>query len=154
VVRRHKYRHLIRPTIEYTVIRVEKFNYAYFDINEWFENLYDRMDCYYSVGCAHLIEETSEEYSEVMRSIQTTSAIIFFLLLQIPLCRIHIGFSFATALIPMMLNVRTKYWFYQKANDFVVLIYKNDPEARNQIKRSKDLKYQNEEIEIDFDRQE
>lgn len=65
---------------------------------------------------------------------------IFFILVHIPLSRMHSTFGFLTAFIPIMLNIRTKYWFYETCNKLVCLVFKNDPEAKNHIKKPKDLK--------------
>jgi hypothetical protein len=64
----------------------------------------------------------------------------FFLLVHIPLSRMHSAFGFLTAFIPVMLNIRTKYWFYEQSNKVVCLIFRNDDEAKNHIKKPKDLK--------------
>lgn len=64
----------------------------------------------------------------------------------------HSSFSFITALIPIMLNVRTKYYFYEKTNRIVCWItnkFFSDPEAINHVKRPSNIKVQ-ESITSDF----
>lgn len=80
-----------------------------------------------------------------MKQIQTKSAILLFFLINIVLSRQHSLFSFITALMPLLLNRRTKYWFYQKANDLTVFIYgKKDLESKNFIVRQKRHMYEDE----------
>jgi len=43
-----------------------------------------------------------------------------------------------------MLNLRTKYWFYEKANKLVCLIWPDDPEAVNIVKKARGLQVQEE----------
>jgi len=83
-----------------------------------------------------------------MRSVQTISAVAFFLGVHIPLSRIHSGFSFATAFLPVMLSLKTKYWFYEKANQLVCLVYRHDKFAKNVIKRPKHLQEHTEEVSL------
>jgi len=37
----------------------------------------------------------------------------------------------------MMLNLKTKYWFYEKTNRFVVFFFRHDPEAKNYVQKPK-----------------
>ena len=75
---------------------------------------------------------------------------IFFILVHIPLSRMHSAFGFLTAFIPIMLNIRTKYWFYETSNKIVCFFYKNDPEAKNHIKKPKDLKMEEKTSDVDM----
>lgn len=61
------------------------------------------------------------------------SAVIFFMAIHIPLSRMSSYFMLATALLPMMLNIKTKYWFYEKSNKLVVKVFSKDKEAQNFI---------------------
>ena len=91
----------------------------------------------------HFAEEHNNAYLEMMRNVQTKSTIIFFVFIHIPLSRMHSSFSFFTALIPIMLNVRTKYFFYEKTNRIVCWAtnkFFDDPEAVNHVKRPSNLK--------------
>ena len=75
---------------------------------------------------------------EIMRGIQTKSTVIFFVMIHIPLSRMHSAFAFLTALIPIMLNVRTKYYFYERTNRVVCWItnkFMDDPDAMNHVKK-------------------
>jgi len=57
---------------------------------------------------------------------------------------------FVTALMPMMLNLKSKYWFYESANDFVVLVFGRwDKEAKNFVQKPSDFKYQ-KDIDADL----
>ena len=58
-----------------------------------------------------------------------------------PLSRVNSLFCAVTALLPLAMNLKTKYWFYEKANQFVCLIWRKDKEARNFIKKPKTLQY-------------
>ena len=84
----------------------------------------------------------------MMRQVQTQSAMIFFVLVHIPLSRMNSLFCFLTALMPMMLNLKSKYWFYERANDFIVLVYGRwDPEAKNYVQKPSEFKYEQEKEE-------
>ena len=72
-------------------------------------------------------------YLDIMRQVQSISAILFFVLVHIPLSREHSLFCFVTALLPMMLNIKTKYAFYEMANKVVCIFFNKDPEAKNHI---------------------
>jgi len=89
--------------------------------------------------CSQFFDEEYNPYSELMRIIQTNSTIVFFIGLHIPLCRLHSAFCFLTSIFPMMLSLKTKYWFYERANDIVCIFYKNDKEAKNYVKKQKDM---------------
>lgn len=64
--------------------------------------------------------------------------------MHIPLSRLNVGFSVITAFLPLMLNLRTKYWFYEKANQLVCWVWKDDPEAVNIVKKARGLQVQEE----------
>ena len=100
-----------------------------------FDHYSDRFDVFTVKDCSHFFDEENNQYTELMCSVQTTSAILFFFCIHIPLCRFHSAFSFLTAFVPVMLNLKTKYWWYERANDFVLLFYKKDPEAKNYVKK-------------------
>ena len=68
-----------------------------------------------------------------MRQVQTVSAVIFFMAIHVPLSRMSSYFMLATALLPMMLNLKTKYWFYKKTNKLVVKLFRQDKEVQNFI---------------------
>lgn len=40
-----------------------------------------------------------------------------------------------------MLNIRTKFWFYQKANNVVKFFFRNDKEAANHVRVPKSFRY-------------
>ena len=85
-----------------------------------------------------------------MRQVQTQSAIVFFILIHVPLSRQNSLFCFVTALMPMMLNLKSKYWFYERTNDFVVFVFGRwDPEAKNHVQKPSDFKYE-EDIDQDL----
>lgn len=62
----------------------------------------------------------------------------------------HSAFGFLTALIPIMLNIRTKYRFYEISNNLVCVFFRKDPEAKNHIKKPKDLKIEESNTDIDL----
>ena len=105
---------------------MENFNYGYFEISELFDQCGDRFDVYTAKECRHFFEDDEDQYTELLRGVQTTSAIVLFICLHVPLCRFHSGFSFVTAIIPMMLNMKSKYWFYERANDLVLVFFRKD----------------------------
>lgn len=82
---------------------------------------------------------------DIMREIQTRSACIFFVLVHIPLSRFSSMFCFLSALVSMLLNIKTKYWFYEQTNRFVCRFFPKDKEAFNFIKMPKTLKYKDEQ---------
>ena len=50
-------------------------------------------------------------------------------------------YCFLTALVPLMLNIRTKYWFYKKSNDLVKFFFRKDKEAMNHVQVPKTKRY-------------
>lgn len=60
-------------------------------------------------SCSHLTEKTSKFQ---IKKVQNTSAILFFLLIQIPLSRLSSAFCFVTAFIAWMLDYKTKQEIY------------------------------------------
>ena len=140
---------MVKPSIEYAEKRITNFNYAYFEYAELFDQYSDRFDVYLAKKCRHFFEDDNDEYIDLLRSVQTTSAIVLFFLIHVPLCRYHSGWAFATAFIPMMLNMKAKYWFYERANDFVLLFFKNDPEAKNYVKKQKNMRSEKEMVYVD-----
>lgn len=116
------------------------FNPAYFETTEYFEYLNTKLDLYTVKDCNHFLMDGRNSITEQMRYMQTVSAIIFFFSIHVPLSRLNVGFCLLTAFFPLCLNLRTKYWFYEKSNRFVCKIWKDDPEARNYIKRPKNMK--------------
>jgi len=135
-----KLRYLNKPLVDQVSKRVQKFDFAYFEMTEWFDHFWNRFELFVLRDCEHYFEDDRNPYVDVTRSIQSNSTMIFFILVHIPLSRMHSTFGFLTAFIPIMLNIRTKYWFYETCNKLVCLIFKNDPEAKNHIKKPKDLK--------------
>ena len=102
-----------------------------------FDLVWNKFDLFVMKDCDHFKDDDDNEICEVMRSVQTISAIIFFVTIHIPLSRFNSGFCFLTALIPICLNIGTKYWFYEKANQAVCFVFRWDPEAKNIIKKPK-----------------
>jgi hypothetical protein len=49
-----------------------------------------------------------------------------------------------------MLNIRTKYWFYEVSNKLVCVFFRNDPEAKNHVKKPKNLKLENSHNDTDM----
>lgn len=47
----------------------------------------------------------------------------------------------------MMLNLKSKYWFYEKTNDFIVFIFRKDKEAKNWVQKPKSLRYEHQILE-------
>lgn len=88
-------------------------------------------------------------FKEVMRNIQTRAAAHFFVLLHIPLCTLHSVFSLVSCLTPMMLNLKTKYWIYERTNDFVCYVFKGDPEAKNHVSKPAELRYVHKGLDAD-----
>lgn len=127
---------------------MQEFNIAYFEISEWFDNLSNKFDLYVIEQCDHFLDDGTNSFLESMRSIQTISAIVFFFAIHIPLSRLHNGFSFFTCIIPIMLNLNSKIWFYEKANQFVCKVFKNDPYAKNHIKKPKSM-VQNQPVNLE-----
>lgn len=123
----------VEPEANAIQARMEKFNPAFFEFTDYFDNLTDRFDINLITNCNQFIDLSSNQYIEVMRKVQTTSAVIFFILVHIPLSRYHSSMSFLTALMPLTINLKTKYWFYEKANDFVLLFFKKDKHAKNYV---------------------
>ena len=128
------------PMVDVVNHRLMKFNPAYFEITDIFDNLSDQFDMFIITQCEHFVEVKNSglcgennDYVEVMKEIQSKATIIFFLLINIPLSRMNSLYCFATALVPLCLNIRTKYWFYQKANGVVKFFFRKDKEATNHV---------------------
>ena len=142
-------KYLRKPQIEQAKREVAKFNPAFFDLQELWDYFYNKFDLFCVQDAEHFVDDHNNAYLEVMRGIQTKATVIFFVMIHIPLSRMHSSFSFLTALIPIMLNIRTKYYFYEKSNRFVCWIinkFMDDPEAINHIKRPSHIKYQEETV--------
>ena len=133
------------PMAEKAKQRKASFNMAYFEFSELFDYYSDCFDVYVAENCPHFLEDDFNPLQDITRKIQTISALIFFMLLHIPLCRIHSTFTVLTGLLSLFLNMRTKIWFYEKANKIMaqiwLRIFKEDFEAVNVIKKSKEMRY-------------
>lgn len=108
------------PQVNLLYARIGNFNPIYFQLHEVLDNLSDRFDLYIIKDCRHFLEVEDEGlsgaanvYVDVMRDIQTVSALLFLVLVHIPLSRVHSLFSVLTAMLPMTFNLRTKFWFYE-----------------------------------------
>jgi hypothetical protein len=94
-----------------------------------FNHYYDKFDVFVVGQCDHfnkgLDNTESREYStaDALRSIQTRAALVFAFLVHLPLSHVHSCFTFASGIAIVFLNIRTKYWIYQRANDLVCFIY-------------------------------
>lgn len=142
---RYKMRQLYTPVVEKAKKRCRDFNLAYFEISELFDYWSDAFDVYVAENCPHFLDDDFNPYQDISRSIQSSSAIIFFFMIHVPLCRIHSLFTLLTAFLALFLNMRTKIWFYEKANQFTALIwlrlFREDYEVVNIIKKNKEMKY-------------
>mmetsp|Transcript_1301 Transcript_1301/g.1621 ORF Transcript_1301/g.1621 Transcript_1301/m.1621 type:complete len:198 (+) Transcript_1301:1468-2061(+) len=140
--------HYKEPQANLVKFRVQSFNPAWFDVPEYFDYMADSFDHFLIGSCAHFTDKRNNLYVDVMRDVQTVSAMVFFLLAHIPLARLHVAYSLATALMPMMLSLKAKYWFYEKANALVVKVFPKDKEAQNFVLKPQELSYNKE---VDFD---
>jgi hypothetical protein len=130
---------------------MEKFNPAFFEFTDYFDNLTDRFDLNLILNCTQFVDLSSNQFIEAMRKVQTISAVIFFVLIHIPLSRYHSSMCFLTALMPLSMNLKTKYWFYEKANDFVLLFFKKDKHAKNYVQKPKDFQYDDDDKGMNFE---
>jgi hypothetical protein len=121
------------PQVDVIKARLQKFNPVYFEFTEQFDYYADKFDIFLILECKHFWDSSANKYVEVMRQIQTLSALVFFILVHIPLSRFHSIFCFVTAIVPLALNLKSKYWLYEKTNDFVLLFFKNDKYAKNYV---------------------
>ena len=141
------------PATQSIEARLRRFQPAYCTLSAWIDALTDEFDLFLIKECPHLTAEydsfdstenkhnpLSGDFAEVMRQIQSFSAIIFFILVHIPLSRLNSTFCFLTCLLPLLLNLKTKYWFYEKTNRFVLFFFRNDPEAKNYVRKPKELR--------------
>lgn len=113
--------------------RMDHFHPAYFEFSEIFDNYVDRFDMFVITDCKHMTDKYKNQYTEVLRDVQTISATIFFICVHVPLSRHHSAWCLVTGLLPMMLSIKAKFWFYEKMNDIVVLMFPNDQEAKNNL---------------------
>ena len=74
---------------------------------------------------------------------------IFFILVHIPLSRYHSMFCFLTAIVPLALNLKTKYWLYEKTNDFVLIFFRNDKLAKNYVQKPRDFNYSDKKVNLE-----
>mmetsp|Transcript_19188 Transcript_19188/g.29392 ORF Transcript_19188/g.29392 Transcript_19188/m.29392 type:complete len:169 (+) Transcript_19188:1255-1761(+) len=113
---RVKTRNLTKPMLHVVQKRVDSFNPSYFEMSEYLDHILNRFDKFTLEDCEHFLEEDNNQFMDLCRSIQTMSTLIFFMTIHVPLSRLHTSFAFITAFIPIMLNIRTKYWFYLRLN--------------------------------------
>ena len=71
------------------------------------------------------------------------------MLIHVPLSRFHSLFCFVTAIVPLALNLKTKYWVYEKTNDLVVKIFKNDKYAKNYVQKPRDFNYGENNVNLE-----
>lgn len=139
-----------RPQLELIRERLSTYNPAHCLLTEYVDYLTDSFDAFLIEDCEHYSQTSKNQFTEVMRQVQTQSAIAFFVLIHVPLSRQNSLFCFATALMPMMLNLKSKYWFYERTNDFVVFVFGRwDQEAKNYVQKPSDFKY-DEDIDQDL----
>lgn len=107
-------------------------------LNFSFSDLVDyipaRFDYFIVTECKHLKDLV---FIKEIRKILSVSALIFFLLIQIPLSRYSSLFSLLTAFIPCILDKNSKENIYLFLNRLVTLVtFKyNDPEWKTEILR-------------------
>ena len=138
---------LVKPEVQKYQNMINKFNPAYFEFSELFDFWWNKFDLFI-LNCEHLKNDDNNQYCEVMRAIQTISALIFFIAIHVPLSRLNTIFCFITALVPVMLNLGTKFWFYEKANQIVCFFFRYDVEAKNIVKKPKIYGQSNLSIQI------
>ena len=73
---------------------------------------------------------------------------MFFVLVHIPLSRYSSFFCFVTAMVPLALNLKSKYWVYEQTNKFVLLFFKNDKYAKNFVQKPKDFDYGEKDVNL------
>lgn len=110
-------------------------------MSEWFDLYWYKFDLFIAEDCGHFISTEDNPYMETMMKIQSYSTIIVFMMIHIPLSRLHSSVSFLTSFLPLFCNMRTKYWFHEKANNLICIIYKNDKEAKNHLKKPKEQSF-------------
>lgn len=137
-----------RPQVEIVEQRVNQFNPVFFEQSEFFDFLSDRFDLFVIKHCMHFVEVEDEGlsgesnvYVDIMRQVQTSSTFLFFFLVHIPLSRMNSMCCFLTCFVPLMLNLKTLYWFYEKTNQFVCWFFKSDKEAINYVQKPKHLQF-------------
>ena len=138
-----------RPQVEVLADQIKAFNPAFCDILGYFDFICAKFDLFVVQECRHLAHSFTNPYVVAMRDIQTRAAVSFFLLVHVPLSRINPGFTIVTAMLPLMLNLRTKYWIYEMSNSLVVKVFKGDKEAVNYVQKSKDLVYESNQVGIE-----
>ena len=128
--------------------KVRRFNPGHFKLLDYFDYMQDCFDLFLIKECEHLYSSDGT-FKDVMRDIQTRAAAHFFVLIHVPLCKVHSAFSLISSLTPMMLNLKTKYWIYERTNDFVVRVFKGDAEAKNYVSKPAELCYDVKGLEAD-----
>lgn len=116
-------------------------------MTEFIDVWWYKFDLFVAQDCAHFVNDEENPYMETMMHIQSESTILFFILIHIPLSRLHSSVSFLTGFIPIFTNMRTKYWFYEKANSFVCIFY---PDAKNKVKKSREQTFESKDKTLDL----
>ena len=87
-----------------------KFTLTRFTLIEAFDLFMNQFDQYVLDECQHFLKDKA--FMQVMREIQSVSALIFFVLIHIPLTKISSLFSIVTAVIPVILDKYNKEQIY------------------------------------------
>jgi hypothetical protein len=90
---------------EQIVIHFEEQNIKGQSIGELISYLNAKFETFLDTNCAHLNEKDARMQ---VKLVQNTSALLFFLMVQVPLSRLSSAFCFITAFISWLLDYRSK----------------------------------------------
>lgn len=76
-----------RPQLELIRDRLSSYNPAYCLLTEYVDYMTDSFDVFLIEDCEHYTQTSKNQFTEVMRQVQTQSAIVFFILIHVPLSR-------------------------------------------------------------------
>ncbi|CDW75090.1 UNKNOWN [Stylonychia lemnae] len=113
---------------------LRKFTLTDFSLNEIIDLFLNQFDQFVVEQCQHFLDS---EFMNVMRNIQNTSAILFFILVHIPLSRVSQFFALVTTMIPLILDKKNKERIYIWAYKAVAFITRNIDQEPPKILRKR-----------------
>lgn len=131
------------PEVEKLEARLKRYDHGRFKSWDYFDYWMFSFDVYLIREATHLEDS---DIKDVMRTVQTRGACLFFLMIHVPLSRIHSLFSLVSCLFPMALSLKAKYYVYERTNDAVVALFFWDQEAKNHVVKPIELCYERKEL--------
>jgi hypothetical protein len=86
--------------------QIMRFTWTRFTLGDALELILNQFDQYVLDECQHFLRD--QAFMNVMRDIQSVSAMLVFVMIHIPLTKISSMFSLVTAIIPVILDKKNK----------------------------------------------